>query len=462
MYSMFGYLSFISLFLLCSSPHQGRSATAIAVGKCLQDRIRACNAGDTLVVSAGVYEGNVVLDRRLILIGQGWPIIRGTGKGSVLTVKADSCVVKGFIIEHSGGNLMNDDSGLFLEARHCVAEGNILRDILFGIYLFQSDSNTIRGNRITGRRDLDLGQRGSGIHIWNSNHNVFAENTVTQARDGFYVQYAKHTRIEGNEAHDLRYGLHYMYADSNIFLGNDFHDNVAGAAIMYSKFIRFRHNVFSRNRGYSSFGILFQDCHDMLADSNVIADNVVGMFFEATTDNRFRHNIIANNDVALQMFQNSTGNSFSGNNFIGNLNPLSLVGKQTETRWSEDGVGNYWSTYDGYDMDGDGIGDIPMKIQNVFQYMEGQNANLRLYLYSPASQALAAAAKAFPILDINSEEDCHPRMRPADLHALPAVRMMRGESHSDRNLAGLLLLMPVTGACCAGLLYRRRRRRREQ
>jgi nitrous oxidase accessory protein len=194
-----------------------------------------------------------------------------------------------------------------------------------------------------------------------------------------------------------------------------------------------------------------------LADSNVIADNVVGIFFEATTDNIFRHNIIAQNDVALRMFQNSINNTFAENNFIDNLNQLSLVGKQTKSHWSEHGRGNYWSSYDGYDMSYDGIGDIPMKLQNVFQYLEGQNPNLRLYLYSPASQALATASRAFPIIEINEEADPHPLMRPFDLHSMPAVQLVvateeRAGENPTRS-AGFWLLFPVAGACVVGFIY---------
>ncbi len=425
----------------------------------LQTRIDRAQPGDTLWLSAGTYDGNIILNKRVSLIGTGGPVIRGNGKGSCITVTADSCVIQGLVVEHCGGNLMNDDSGIFLDSKHNVVQANTLRDILFGVYLFHADSNAVVRNRIVGRPDLDLGQRGSGIHIWNSNHNRFVGNVITRARDGFYIQYAKHTLIEGNEAYDLRYGLHYMYADSNAFLGNTFHHNVAGAAIMYSKSIRFRHNVFIHNRGYSSFGILFQDCHAMTADSNVIADNVVGMFFEATTDNIFRHNVIAQNDVALQMFQNSTRNTFTGNNFVDNLSPLSLVGRQTESRWSKDRRGNYWSSYEGYDLDGDGIGDVPAKIQNVFQYLEGQNANLRLYLYSPASQALASAAQAFPIVEINGEEDPYPLMRPVHVHDLPAVRRVGTMNKHVMGEFHPLEALPVVGVFWLMLMVRRLSRR---
>lgn len=388
----------------------------------LQTLINAAARGDTIFISAGIYDGNLVIDKKLALIGRDWPVIRGEGTGSAVLLEADSCVLKGFIVEHSGKMLVHEDAGILIKSNGNVVAENKLRDVLFGIYLLNANDNTIANNLIVGRKKLELGERGSGIHIWNSYRNRFIGNVIREARDGFYIQYANHTWIEDNEVFDLRYGVHYMYADSNVFLHNRFHDNVAGAAIMYSKDITMRHNRFVHNRGFASFGILFQDCHNSVADSNIIADNVVGMFFESSTNNVFQRNIIAQNDVALKMFQNSERNTFTENNFIDNLNPLSLVGKRTLTQWNQNGKGNYWSAYEGYDLDRDGIGDVPMKIQNVFDYLEGQYPNLRLYLYSPASQALAAAAKAFPIIEINQEMDEHPLMRPVDLNELTKRR----------------------------------------
>ena len=382
----------------------------------LQSQINAARRGDTIFVDSGIYHGNLAVDKKLTLLGRDWPVIRGDGSGSVITITADSCALKGFVIEHCGRMLVHEDAGILIKSSYNKIEGNKLRDVLFGIYLLQAQHNFVANNYIAGRRDLEVGERGSGMHIWNSPRNRFVGNVITEVRDGFYIQNANHTVIERNEAFNLRYGLHYMYADSNVFLHNKFHDNVAGAAIMYSRGIVIRHNTFVRNRGFASFGILFQDCHNAIADSNIIADNMIGIFFEASTNNSFRHNVIAQNDVALQMFQNSERNTFAENNFIDNLNPLALVGRRTLTYWSKNNSGNFWSAYEGYDLDGNGIGDLPMKIQNVFDYLEGRYPNLRLYLYSPASQALAVAAKAFPIIEINNEVDEHPLMSPIDLY----------------------------------------------
>lgn len=430
-------------------------------GVSLQASIDAAIPGDSLLVRHGTFHGNLVLDKRLTMIGESMPVISGDGKGSVVTITADSCRMEGFVIKHSGSRLVEEDAGILIKSDHNIVRDNRLDDVLFGIYLLHAEENLIVDNIITGRPHLEFGERGSGIHIWNSERNRFVGNAITDVRDGFYIQNASHTWIENNTSYKVRYGVHYMYADSNTFLSNRFSDNVAGAAIMYSRGILMRHNVFSRNRGFSSFGILFQDCHGLVADSNIIADNVVGMFFEASTNNTFRHNIVAQNDIALQMFQNSTGNTFTENSFIDNLNPLAIVGKRTESRWSMGTRGNYWSSYDGYDLDVDGVGDVPMKIQNVFQYLEGQNANARLYLYSPASQALAVAANAFPIIIINQEADEHPLMQPPQMHGLPAMHEASpvprdaASPHAGRHWVAV----PFVSLAAIGLLYRRLTRR---
>ncbi len=418
----------------------------------LQRAVALAQPGDTIMVPPGRYDGNLRIDKRLALIGVGKPVVHGSGAGSAITVVADSCVLRGFVVEHCGTMLVDEDAGILVKSDWNVIEENILRDVLFGIYFYHAEHNRVVDNDIAGGRDLPLGEKGSGIHVWNSRRNSFVGNRMTDVRDGFYIQFANHTWIERNTATNVRYGLHYMYADSNVFLGNSFCGNVAGAAIMYSSGIVMRNNVFAHNRGYSSFGVLFQDCHGLVADSNVIADNVVGMFFEASTNNTFRHTIIAQNDIALQMFQNSTGNTFTENNFIDNLAPLTIVGKRTETQWNHDGRGNYWSSYSGYDLDGDGIGDVPMKIQNVFQYLEGRNSNVRLYLYSPASQALAAAANAFPVLEINEEIDEHPLIQPVDLGGVCAAQKPPSAGVPTTHAAALWLLLPLAGL---GFVYYR-------
>jgi nitrous oxidase accessory protein len=327
-----------------------------------------------------------------------------------------------------------------LKSSNNQIEDNELRDILYGIYLYGSHGNTLRRNQIRGRPELEEGDRGAGLHLWNSPDNIIEDNVISEARDGMYIQSCNGNQIRRNRVSNLRYGLHYMFSDRNIFEDNFFSNNVAGAAIMYSNHIEFRRNAFIHNRGFSSFGILFQECSELVAEENFIVDNATGIFMEALRKTTFRHNTIANNDVALQMFSSSDANVFTENNFIDNLSPLQLIGRSTTTKWSENGRGNFWSDYDGYDLNEDGRGDVPVKIQNVFEYLEGNHPRLRLYLESPAARAMAVAEKTFPILRGSSEIDEAPLMKPVALRYPFVTEQPTKRMHAGLMMASLLIL----------------------
>ena len=402
--------------------------------------ISAAQAGDTIEVLSGVYAGNLLLDRSLTLVGVGRPVIQGTGTGSVITVNADYCEVRGFLVEHSGPMLASEDSGILLKSNHNRIEDNDLRDILFGVYLYHADNNLVSNNRIVGRSFLDLGGRGSGIHIWNSERNTLTGNTITEVRDGMYLQNTYHSLIRDNRIFHLRYGLHYMWSDDNVFEDNLFYDNVAGAAVMYSHRVQMRRNVFRHNRGYSSYGILFQENDDCILEDNIISDNAVGIFMEAMRRGQVRRNLISANDIAIQAFGSASENLFESNNFVDNLSPILEVGAPANTRWNGEAAGNYWSDYEGYDLDSDGLGDMPYKITNLFAHLEGSYPRLRLYLYSPAGQALAVAERGFPLLEHETQQDMKPLMRPVALNFAGAEARVPSSRPAPAALLPLLML----------------------
>jgi len=388
----------------------------------IQAALDAVQPGDTVRIRPGTYTENLVLRRSVTIQGIGEPILHGTGHGSVVSILADACKVRGLVIEHSGGDLQAEDSGILVRSGSVVLEDNRLNDVLYGIYLLRARKAIIRNNVIAGRPELPLGERGAGLHFWDSPENVIEDNTISDSRDGLYIQSSPGNLIRRNRVFRVRYGVHYMFSDKNSFEGNIFTDSVAGAAIMYSSDIQFFNNSFLHNRGFSSFGILFQDCERCLAERNFIVDNATGIFMEALRGSTFRNNVIAENDVALQMFSSADKNLFTGNNFVENLSPLQLIGRTTTTRFAEEGKGNYWSNYSGYDLDANSIGDIPHKIQNVFEYMEGNYPRLRLYLESPAAQAIGTAEKLIPVIRGSSLTDGSPLMKavPIRLPSTPA------------------------------------------
>ena len=408
---------FVCLFLVL--PLAARAET-IRVGgdahfQTIQEAVSTARAGDRIEVNPGTYNENLLIEKRLTLVGLGRPTLRGTGNGSVVVIGAEGCAFSGFIVEHSGSDLQDEDSGILLKSSNNQIEQNELRDVLYGIYFYASRGNLIRGNTIRGRNELEAGDRGAGLHLWNSPDNTIEDNSIRDMRDGMYIQNCNGNQIRRNHVSNLRYGLHYMFSDRNIFEDNFFENNVAGAAIMYSNHIEFRRNAFVRNRGFSSFGILFQECNELIAEDNFIIDNATGIFMESLRKTRFRRNVIAQNDVAIKMFSSSEENVFTENNFVENLSRLQLIGKSTTTKWSENNLGNFWSDYDGYDMNEDGRGDVPQRLQDVFEYLEGNHPRLRLYLESPAVKALAVAERLFPIFQKSEETDRSPLMKPINV-----------------------------------------------
>lgn len=439
-----GFIIGFAIVLILAEPMPVR-AEILKVGSGEQfagiaEAIAAAAAGDTIQVQPGRYVGSLVVDKSVTLEGVGKPTIMGTGTGSVLEVVADNCTIRGFAVTKSGSDLVKEDAGILLKSAGNTVEDNDLTDILFGIYLFGSANNQIRRNTIEGRQDLESGERGGGFHLWNSAGNVLEDNIVRHTRDGMYIQNSSRNVFRRNRVSDLRYGLHFMSSDDNAFEDNVFSENVAGAAIMYSQRIELRRNMFVHNRGFSSFGILYQDCRNCVTEENLVLNNATGIFLEGVRDSVFRRNVIAENDTALQIFSSSDENTFTENNFIGNINPLRMVGTKTNVTWQDANIGNYWSDYDGYDLDGDGFGDVPHKIQNAFDYLEGIYPRLRLYLNSPAAQSVVLAERSFPVLQQTKEFDNRPLMHPAEID-VPVVDRSSGGSAKWITLAVSLIML---------------------
>jgi nitrous oxidase accessory protein len=126
----------------------------------LQLRIDRAQDGDTLVVDGGTFIENIVIAKTVHLIGKGSPVLRGTGTGSIVTILSPQCTLSGFMIEHCGNMLVNEDAGILIKSNNNTIRDNTLSDILFGIYLLKSDSNTIARNIVTGRKSLTQGERG--------------------------------------------------------------------------------------------------------------------------------------------------------------------------------------------------------------------------------------------------------------------------------------------------------------
>jgi nitrous oxidase accessory protein len=408
---------------------EGRPARADASP--VQALVDSAAEGSTLEIGPGTYRGDLVIDRPIRLIGRGRPRLVGSGRGSVVRVRAADVLIEGFDIDGlGGGDLGEDPSGIHVAAVRATIRDCRIVNTLFGIYLREANDATVEHSTIYGIPGKDPGEKGSGIHVWNTIGFRLVGNEMVNVRDGFYIQASSHGFIGHNTARDLRYGLHYMFSDDNVFEDNLFERGDAGTALMYSRRITFRRNRFLHNRGFASVGLLLKACDDVVAEDNLISDNARGIFLEGSYRNLFRRNIVAESDAAIVLYDSSAKNIFEGNSFVGNLTPLLLSGRRTDTRFD----GNYWSGNDEPDLDGDGRSDRPYRLSSVFDHLRSNLTAADIMTPGFAAAALGFAERTFPVLEAIAVTDRTPLARPP---ALPDVPRASGAPRraSARGLA---------------------------
>jgi nitrous oxidase accessory protein len=365
--------------------------------------IAAAPSGAVIEVPAGTCRGPIVIDKPLVLVAAPGAILDGGGEGNVVTIIAPGVTLRGFTIRATGISLDRENTGIAVSASRAVIEDNVLEDVLFGIYLRGAEDSVVRGNTIGGK-DLPVQRRGDAIRIWQSHRTLIENNTVRDSRD-VVMWFSEDVVIRANHISHGRYGLHFMYTDRNVMEDNRLEDNSVGAFLMYSRGLTLRRNVFARNRGPSGYGVGLKDMDGVTAQDNLFAGNRVGLQLDNSPSSLrvhdlFERNVFACNDVGIAFMPAVKRNGFRDNCFIENLEQVAILGGGTfeGNDFTVEGRGNFWSDYRGWDQDGDGIGDLPYRAESLFENLMDRDPRLRLFLFSPAQQAVELAARAFPVV----------------------------------------------------------------
>lgn len=404
--------------------------------------IDEADPGAELRLPAGVYEGNLVIRKPIVLDGGAGAVFDGLGKGTVIEVRADHVTVRGCTVRASGEDVFGEPSAIRVVAANVAIESNTIEDALFGIDLRGAPDAVIRHNSIACK-DLEPGRRGDGIRLWWSHGCIVDNNTIRGSRDMVFW-YSEDLRITRNTVTDSRYGLHFMYSHGSVLEENDLQNNSVGVYLMYSNGITLRGNRMRNNRGASGYGIGLKDCDDITIDGNALFANRVGVYIDNSPSSidstgLFESNMIAFNDIGLLATPNTHDNVFTGNAFIENEEPAATHGRGrlTLNAFARDGVGNYWSDYAGFDLDDDGIGDVEYEPQSLFGVMLANEPNLRLFVHSPAQQAIEFTSRALPELRPEST-----LIDPAPLATPPAIELaISGARRRPGPMAGLAVSM---------------------
>ncbi|CAM4216293.1 nitrous oxide reductase family maturation protein NosD [Vreelandella rituensis] len=393
-------------------------------GEPLQPLIEQASDGDHIRLPEGRYPGSIVIDRSLSLTAEGVAVIDGLGEGHAVTLSAPNSVLTDLVIENWGQDLTDMDAGILVQpaATGSLIRGNRLSGPGFGIRLDAVADAQVIDNVIRGDEALRSQDRGNGIHLFNVRGVLVEGNDIRRVRDGIYIDTSRDSVLRDNHMQDLRYGVHYMYAHDNHLENNLTRDTRTGYALMQSKRLTVIGNRSENDRHY---GILMNNITGSLLRDNRVEEirqrrdsagqglvsggEGKALFVYNSQYNRFEGNRFAHSDIGIHLTAGSEDNVVVGNAFIDNRQQVMYVATRLQ-EWSEDGRGNYWGNYLGWDLAEDGIGDTPFEPNDAMDRLLWRYPAARLLMDSPAVLALRWVQRQFPVFRPQGVRDSAPLM----------------------------------------------------
>lgn len=427
------------------------AASASATPVDLQSLVDAAPSGETITLEPTTYRGGVVIAKPLTILGSG-AVIDAGGVGTGIIVTSPGVTLRDLTIRHTGASLLREDAAISADgAPGLTIDGCTFEDALFGVFLKQSPGATVR-NTVIGAKDLDPARRGDALRLWESDAVTIEGNTIVGGRDSVAF-FSDDLVVRSNHLQGGRYGLHFMYASGALVAENLLEGNSVGAFVMYSTGVEFIDNVVVGSQGPSGYGLGLKDVDDTLVVGNRFIGNRVGIYLDnapisADGSQVFTGNLLAHNRIGILFTPAVRGNAFWGNAFVDNREQVAISGGGTLTgnTWTVDGIGNHWDDFAGYDANGDGIGDIPYRLVDLYSAASDRNPAVAFFADTPAARVVSLTARLFPEL--------RPSPKVVDDAPLVAVPHMAAPAitPADATSSSLVHISLVLLALTASLL----------
>lgn len=383
--------------------------------------LNKAQAGDTLVLATGVYEGSFKVTQSISLKGEIGATLDALRQGSALVIEAPQVSIEGLNIRHWGRDLYYRDAAILLKkgADNVLIKGNRLVGDGFGIYGEQLNSPTITNNSISGNGAIHVLDRGDGIYLKHVNSPQIDRNQLIFVRDGVYLESVTHSRIYENQFTKLQYGIHYMYTQADEAWQNQAIAVDGGYALMNSTHIYLHHNRVTQAR---DFGILLNITEASHVQANVasqihnpkgtveLGNEGKGIFIYAAQHNRIQDNEFSYSDTGISMAMGGEENRLWHNRIMSNQTQVKYVG-ESQLEWSYQGQGNYWSEYQGWDLNGDGLGDIVHRPNDSLDKLFWLYPEAKLLMESPVVLLLRWVERQFKPQVTSGISDSFPLMQ---------------------------------------------------
>ena len=375
----------------------------------IKQAIEMSEDGDEIFIKKGIYQDNdIEVNKSLTIVGEEGTVIDGANSGNILHITSDNFVLRDLKIINVAVSYTKDYAAVkVVRCENFTIENVVLDQIFFGILIEKSHHGKIINNKLSSTAK-DEANSGNGIHIWHSSNMEVIGNEVYGMRDGIYFEFVSESKIHNNFSHNnIRYGLHFMFSNNDTYYNNEFKNNGAGVAVMFSKFITMYQNKFTHNWGSASYGLLLKEIYDTQIYDNIFEENTIGIKGEGCTRITYKNNTFLRNGWAIKIAGACYANFFEQNDFLHNSLDLAYNSKVNDNKFEN----NYWSEYTGYDIDKDGIGDIPYRPVKLFSYVVNKSPEALVLLRSLFVDIINFSEKVSPVFTPDDLMDNNPIMK---------------------------------------------------
>ncbi|WP_407933267.1 nitrous oxide reductase family maturation protein NosD [Aequorivita sinensis] len=400
---------FISLFSLTNLWSQTITVCATCPVKSIKEAVKQASEGDTILVKKGIYkEANIKIDKGITLIGEDLPTIDGEEKGEIITIGTDNVTIDGFKIINVGVSYTTDYAAVrVVNSTGFLIQNLELEKLFFGIYLQKSKDGKVLNNKVRGEAVTEFNS-GNAVHLWYCKNVEVIGNDVQNVRDGIYLEFSDNITIKDNfSKNNVRYGLHFMFSNNNYVINNTFETNGAGIALMFSKFMQVENNIIQKNWGTAAYGLLLKEVNDANIKNNLFFENTVGITVEGSNRLEYSNNDFTSNGYALKVKGACYQNHVINNNFLYNSFDISYNGRINDNKFDN----NFWSNYTGYDLNKNGIGDVPYRPVKLFSYIVNRTPETIILMRSLFIDIIDFSEKVSPVFTPDDLLDENPKMK---------------------------------------------------
>ncbi|MCB0734140.1 MAG: nitrous oxide reductase family maturation protein NosD [Flavobacteriales bacterium] len=379
----------------------------------IQQAVEAADSLDDIRVLKGRYlTQEVVIEKQISICGESGSVIDGGGK-TIFYVHHNGVSLTNLNLQNVATSYVEDRAAIKCNNSDNVHFKNLhISNAFFGILVEKSDHGVIEECEVIGKVTKETyleSSSGNAIHLWYCNNMSIQNNTVKFHRDGIYFEFVKQSIIENNLSDgNLRYGLHFMFSHGNAYRHNRFIRNGAGVAVMYSSEVLMERNEFVDNWGESAYGLLLKDITDSELKHNRFRNNTIAISADNSLRVKIAFNQFDKNGYALRIMGNCMDNTLENNDFLQNSFDVVTNTSKNYNTFNH----NYWEEYRGYDLDGDGVGDVPYRPVKLFSYIIAQSQPAIILMRSSFINLLDLAEKVTPVLTPETLMDNQPVMRP--------------------------------------------------